>query len=256
MKKRSIRSALSTGFKTLALAALFLAPFAAQEAQAGMTLWNQTNVQFLWGGQFKNPYAHTEGTQSTITVEHANAWKYGDNFLFFDVTDSEKDKTGIYGEISPRLSLGKITGRDLSAPFVKDVLLASTVEVGQGFRNYLYGVGLSLNLPKFNFADLNVYVRNDPKQPGSTYQVTPCWQLPFTVGKADMIFEGFTDIAGSEGNLGFNIDAQPRLLLDLGKFWDAPGSVYFGTEVIYWHNKYGVKGVNEFAPQAMVKFVM
>ncbi|MBU5611641.1 outer membrane protein OmpK [Geomonas azotofigens] len=256
MKKRSIRSALSTGFKALALAALLLAPFAAQEAQAGMTLWNETNIQTLWGGQFKNPFTGTKGTQSTITIEHANAWKYGDNFLFFDVTDAEKDKTGIYGELSPRLSLGKITGRDLSAPFVKDVLLAGTVEVGQGFRNYLYGVGLSLNLPKFNFADLNVYVRNDPKQPGSTYQVTPCWQLPFTVGKANMIFEGFTDIAGSEGNLAFNIDAQPRLLLDLGKFWDAPGSVFVGTEVIYWHNKFGVSGVNEFAPQAMLKFVM
>ncbi|QXE90222.1 DUF5020 domain-containing protein [Geomonas subterranea] len=253
MKKRSIRSVLSTGFKTLALTALFLAPCAAQEAQAGMTLWNQTNLQYLWGGKFK---LQENSTQSTITIEHANGWKYGDNFLFFDVTNPDRENAAIYGELSPRLSLGKITGRDLSAPLVKDVLLAGTLEVGQGFRNYLYGVGLSLNLPKFNFADLNVYVRNDPKQAGSTYQVTPCWQLPFTVGKADMIFEGFTDIAGSEGDLSFNIDAQPRLLMDLGKFWDAPGSVFVGTEVIYWHNKYGVKGVNEFAPQAMIKFVM
>lgn len=254
--KRSIRSALSTGFTALALAALTLAPFAATEAHAGATLWNETNIQVLWGGQFKDPFANTQRTQSTMTVEHANAWKYGDTFLFFDVTDSEKDDTAIYGELSPRLSLGKISGRDLSAPLVKDVLVAGTVEMGQGFRHYLYGMGLSLNLPGFNFADLNVYVRNDPKESGSTYQVTPCWQLPFTVGKADMIFEGFTDIAGGEGDLSFNIDAQPRLLLDLGKFWDAPKSVYVGTEFIYWHNKFGVKGVNEYAPQAMVKFVM
>lgn len=254
--KRSIRSALSTGFKALALAALTLAPFAATEAHAGATLWNETNIQYLWGGQFKNPFTGTQDTQSTITVEHANAWKYGDTFLFFDVTDTEKANTGIYGELSPRLSIGKITGHDLSAPLVKDVLVAGTLEMGQGFRNYLYGVGFSLNLPKFNFADLNVYVRNDPKQSGSTYQVTPCWQLPFSVGKADLLFEGFTDIAGGEGNLVFNIDAQPRLLLDLGKFWDAPKSIYLGTEFIYWHNKFGVSGVNEYAPQAMVKVVM
>ena len=82
--------------------------------------------------------------------------------------------------------------------------------------------------------------------PATSGQSTPTGTVTFL----------FTDIAGSEGNLAFNIDAQPRLLIDLGKFWDAPNSVYFGTEVIYWHNKYGVKGVNEFAPQAMIKFVM
>lgn len=251
--KRSIRSALSTGIKALALASLLLAPFAASEAQAGATLWNETNIQYLWGGKFKLP---DNSSQSTITIEHANAWKYGDNFLFFDVTNPTDENTSIYGELSPRLSIGKITGLDLSAPFVKDVLVAGTLEVGQGFHNYLYGVGFSLNLPGFNFADLNVYLRNDPNRDGTTYQVTPCWQFPFTVGKAGMIFEGFTDIAGGEGNSAFNIDAQPRLLLDLGKFWDAPNSVYVGTEIMYWHNKYGVKGVNEFAPQAMVKVVM
>jgi len=118
------------------------------------------------------------------------------------------------------------------------------------------GLGFSLNLPKFNFADLNVYVRNDTNQSGVTYQITPVWQVPFSVGKADFVFEGFSDIAGPEGDLSFNIDFQPRLLLDLGKVWDKPGNLYFGTELMIWHNKFGFKGVNEFAPQAMLKWVL
>jgi len=271
--KRFTRRTLSKSLKAVILAAFLLAPLAlVNQAHAGAALWQETNFQYLWGANFRNldfsqtPVGSTrDSSRSTITVEHADAWKYGDNFLFFDITNPEvtrknSPKTSIYGEISPRLSIGKITGLDLSAPFVKDVLLAGTLEIdgggGGGFHNYLYGMGLSLNLPKFNFADFNVYVRNDTQQSGVTYQITPCWQLPFAVGKANFVFEGFSDIAGPEGDLSFNIDFQPRLLLDLGKLWDKPGNLFVGTELMIWHNKYGFKGVDEFAPQAMVKWVL
>jgi nucleoside-specific outer membrane channel protein Tsx len=264
MMKRFTRSALSRSLNALILAALLLSPLAAAtEARAGAAVWQETNFQYIWGGNFQSldPAHPKDNNRSTITVEHADAWKYGDNFFFFDITNPEINRTGsrtsIYGEISPRLSFGKITGTDLSAPFLKDVLAAGTLELsGQGFHNYLYGIGFSLNLPKFNFADLNVYVRNDTAQHGVTYQITPCWQVPFSVGPASFVFEGFTDIAGSEGNLAFNIDAQPRLLLDVGKFWGSAGNLFLGTEFMYWHNKFGIKGVDEYAPQAMVKWVL
>jgi nucleoside-specific outer membrane channel protein Tsx len=225
------------------------------DASAGSAAWQSTNFQYLYGSGFKLGAKE----RSTITVEHANAWKYGDNFFFLDATDPETNRSGsstaLYAELSPRFSLSKITNSNLSFPLVKDVLVATTLEMGQGFHNYLYGVGLSLDLPKFAFADLNMYVRNDPKQYGVTYQITPCWALPFTIGPAKMLFEGFVDIAGAEGSSEFNIDAQPRLLLDVGNFWGAPDSLFAGTEVIYWHNKFGVKDVKETAPQAMVKWV-
>jgi nucleoside-specific outer membrane channel protein Tsx len=282
MMKRFTRSTLARTVKTLILAALLAAPVAVvNDAHAGAAVWQSTNFQYIWGAGFRNPTFGANGpvqdvnghvastkdsNRSTITVEHADAWKYGDNFFFFDITNGEftrrgtDKKTSIYGELSPRLSLGKISGQDLSYLFVKDLLLAGTLEVdggaGGGFHNYLYGLGFSLNLPKFNFADLNVYVRNDTNQSGVTYQITPVWQVPFTVGKADFVFEGFSDIAGPEGDLSFNIDFQPRLLLDLGKVWDKPGNLYFGTELMIWHNKFGFKGVNEFAPQAMLKWVL
>lgn len=257
--QRFIRSTL---FRSLTLAALVVAPLAcANPAHAGSAIWQETNLQYLWGGNFKSLETKTskDNSRSTVTLEHADAWKYGDNFFFFDVTNPEINrngpKTSIYGELSPRLSLGKITGMDLSAPFVKDVLLAGTLELGDGFHNYLYGLGFSLNLPGFNFADLNVYVRNSASK-GATYQVTPVWQYPFSVGKASLIFEGFVDVAGEEGDTAFNIDAQPRLLLDLGKCWGSAGNLFVGTEFMYWHNKFGIEGVDEYAPQVMVKWVL
>lgn len=261
--KRFLRSTLSRSINALILAAFLLAPLAtASKAHAGAAVWQETDLEYLWGTNYKTlkTKTSTDSSRSTITFEHADAWKYGDNFFFFDVTNPEVGRAGsptsFYGEFSPRLSIGKITGKDLSAPFVKDVLLAGTLEMGEGFHNYLYGVGLSLNLPKFNFADLNVYVRNDLNQPGVTWQVTPCWQLPFSIGNASMIFEGFSDIAGAQGSSAFNVDAQPRLLIDLGKFWGSAGNIFVGTEFMYWHNKFGVKGVDEYAPQAMVKWVL
>jgi len=282
MMKRFTRSMLSRSLSVLIAAASLLLPLAsATPAHAGAAVWQSTNFQYIWGSGYRNPTfgqngleqdanGHAASTKdsnrSTLTIEHADAWAYGDNFLFFDITNAEatrkgtNSKTSIYGEISPRLSLGKISGQDLSFSVVKDVLLAGTLEVdgggANGFHNYLYGLGFSLNLPKFNFADLNVYVRNDTNQSGVTYQITPVWQVPFTVGKADFVFEGFADIAGAEGDLSFNIDFQPRLLLDLGKVWDKPGNLYLGTEFMIWHNKFGFKGVNEFVPQAMLKWVL
>ena len=247
---------LSGTAKALLLAVTLIFPLGvAAPALAGSATWQSSNIQYLYGSGYElDPHTH-----SVITVEHADGWKYGDNFFFLDVINGEQQtddhNTSLYSEFSPRLSLGKISGKDLSFGPVKDVLLAGTLEMGQGFHNYLYGLGVDLAIPKFAFFQLNAYVRDNPSQSGVTYQFTPCWALPFNAGPVKMLFEGFADIAGSEGDLAFNIDTQPRLLVDLGNFWGAPDSVYAGTEVQIWHNKYGVSGVNEFVPQAMVKWV-
>ena len=42
--------------------------------------WQSNSLTYLWGKNFKvNP-----STQQTLTFEHADGWKYGDNFLFVD----------------------------------------------------------------------------------------------------------------------------------------------------------------------------
>ncbi len=49
--------------------------------------------------------------------------------------------TCYYGELSPRLSLGKIYGKEMRLGITKGVLVTSTAEIGSGFHNYLYGPG-------------------------------------------------------------------------------------------------------------------
>ena len=45
-----------------------------------MLQWQNNNLTYLWGKNFKvNP-----PTQQTVTFEHADGWKYGDNFIFVD----------------------------------------------------------------------------------------------------------------------------------------------------------------------------
>ncbi|WP_020674880.1 DUF5020 family protein [Geopsychrobacter electrodiphilus] len=242
-------------FTTVLMLTTLLMVCGTTSAFAGSAQWQTSNVELLLGSGYKLG----DDTRTTLTFEHANGWKYGDNFFFLDVVNPMRDgvhsTNDLYAEFSPRLSLSKISGKKIAFGFVKDVLLASTLEMGEYSHNYLYGVGFSLDLPKFAYADINIYVRNNPNQDGQTYQITPVWALPFTVGSAKMLFEGFADIAGSEGNTKFNIDCQPRLLLDVGNFWQAPDSLWVGVEYMYWHNKFGVDGANESLPQAMVKWV-
>jgi len=244
----------------LILVAILLLPLSfATSALAGAATWQSSNIQYLYGSNFELG----DSARSTLTFEHANGWKYGDNFFFVDVlnpvTDGNNTQTELYAEFSPRLSLSSLTGKKLSFPLVKDVLLAGTLEMGKtdfgGFRNYLYGVGFSLDLPKFAFADLNLLVRDNPKQEGLTAQATIDWMLPFNMSSAKLVFEGFADLAGAEGDTVLNLDIQPRLLLDLGNFWNTPGNLFAGMEYIYWHNKFGIDGVEENVAQAMVKVV-
>jgi nucleoside-specific outer membrane channel protein Tsx len=37
-----------------------------------------------------------------------------------------------------------MTGADLSMGIIKDVLISTTLEVGEGFHNYLYGLAVDL----------------------------------------------------------------------------------------------------------------
>ncbi len=223
--------------------------------------WSTTNVQLLHG----DGYELGDNSMAIMTVEHANGWKYGDNFFFLDVSNPDAEGTGYYAEFSPRLSLGKISGKDMSVGIVKDILLAGTQEMGGGLRAQLFGVGLALSLPRFAFADINLYYRKSERDwlavqsdPGA--QVTIDWLLPFELGGQKIAFEGFADYAWSEKGgsapKADNLIAGPRLLIDAGNWFGAPGTLQVGVEYQVWRNKYGVRDVDEDIPQLMIKWTM
>lgn len=222
--------------------------------------WSSSNVQILQGNDFQL------GTKNRtiLTYENSLGWKYGDSFIFVDVTEPTTEGTAYYSEWSPRLSLSKITGKKLSYGIVKDVMIATTLEMGNGTRGKLVGVGLPLKLPNFAFANLNIYARQSERDFADTQtnmggQVTATWKRPFAVGSTKWSFEGFVDYAwGEKGGTNpkeNSIVAAPRLLLDVGSVTGSkPGVLEVGIEQQIWRNKFGVKNVDEDVTQAMVKW--
>jgi nucleoside-specific outer membrane channel protein Tsx len=252
-------------FRTpLLAAAALLGLSAVSTAQAGGTaIWSTTNVEYLYGTNY-NPIFGSSDTRSVVTIEHADGWKYGDNFFFVDITNADRQddtdtEASYYGELSPRLSFGKMLGKDLSYGIIQDVLITTTLEMPQSpvEQTYLYGLAVDLKLPKFAFFQTNFYVRDNQAAGIDTgYQVTLAWLLPFNVGKAGFAFEGFFDYAFGEDPLEDNIITAPRLLLDVGSLFGKPGCVQAGVEYQIWRNQYGIKDEDEDVAQAMVKWIL
>ncbi len=234
--------------------------------------FSTTNVQYLYGTNYADglddglaaPIDKEE--RAVLTIENALRWRYGDVFFFVDIEEPDSEGTKFHAELQPRFSLGQIiSGRPWQAGIVKDVFVATQIESGNGLRVYLYGAGLSLDIPYFSFFNLNMYARETRRDfvaedTDTGGQITIAWKLPFTISSMDLVFEGFADYTFSENGGSnpreANLLAAPRLLLDIGNFWDKPGVIQAGIEYQIWRNKFGINGVDEDVVQAMIKWII
>ena len=239
----------------MALLLLACSPAAAAQPLAQSQGFNAFNLQLLRGAGYE--FGREKAT--ITTGEWANAWRYGDNFAFVDVTGPGSGNSVTYAEWTPRLSLSGLSGRNFSVGPIQDLFLAASVEFGEDFTNVLPGVGISLAVPGFNFVQVNGYLRDIHELQGSTMQMTLAWNATFVTGRAHWEFGGFLDWSGAEGRAASglyshtNLLMQPQLMLDIGRFFDSPDRLYAGIEWQYWHNKFGVRGITESAPQLGVK---
>ncbi len=183
---------------------------------------------------------------SAFTLENANSWIGGDFYGFVDVRkqhDHPTNRNSWYGELSPRFSLVKISGLELSEGVVKDLLIASTWERGEdGNESYLLGAGLSLDIPGFRFFKASVYARKD-KSKGAGFddmQLTFAWRYPFEIGKYRLVNNGISDFVFGWGPRARNLHVVPQLLIDAGHLYGKPGKYYLGLEIDYWKNQFGV----------------
>jgi len=232
---------------------------AAAPAMSGDLLqWQSNSLTYLYGKNF----AVNPENQQTFTYEHADGWKYGDNFVFLDYIsyngkkDGSLGNTSTYGEISPRLSLGKIFDQTFQLGPITDVLLATTYEFGEGdVESYLIGPGFDLKIPGFDYFQLNFYKRyNDGHRAGyGAWQITPVWSYTIPVGKSDILIDGFMDWvvdnkqSNSKGDYHSNLHFNPQIKYDLGKALNLPDrQLYVGVEYDYWSNKYGINDTRSF----------
>lgn len=222
--------------------------------------WSSTNLQLLYGEGFRLG----DSRRATATLEHADGWRYGDNFLFVDLSQhlgSGGVKIEAYGEWYGRLSFKKMFGLEPRLPGLGDISLAFGFNAGSRpksnpFRAYLAGVGLDFTVPGFDYLHLDIFAYQAEAISGAGMQVTPVWSIPFSVGDLRFKFRGFLDYAtpGSNANGHWHLLTQPQLLLDLGALQGRQDSFWIGLEWWLWLNKFGVAGVNESAPQAVLEY--
>ncbi|MDG9884867.1 hypothetical protein N7650_18685 [Pseudomonas sp. GD04058] len=242
------------------------------QALAGdLLLWQDNSLTYLNGIDFKvDP-----PKQQTVTFEHASGWSFGDLFFFVDgikynteATNGAGDGHSFYGEFSPRLSFGKITGTDLSFGLIKDVLLSATYEFGEDdVDTYLIGPAVDLNIPGFDYFQLNTYLRTpDGKRDGKgVWQITPVWSYTVPVGNSNVVIDGFIDwVVDNDKSYHANFHFNPQIKYDLAKAMGWGEKFYVGVEYDYWSDKYGIShdsylgkevlgGTNQSAISLLVK---
>lgn len=241
------------------LALLATAPSAFSE---DFIQWTDTSITGLYGHNYK---LASSDEQSTVTLESAGGWKYGDwfwfeDFIHFNDSNTDEDNSN-YGEFSPRLSANKIFGTDLSVGPITDWSAAFTYEHGKGdVETYLYGIGTDIDVPYFTYFQLNAYRRDAENNRTGGWQLTPTWRMDIPVGSSKIVFDGFIDwIFESDHDRGYdeNFHFNPQIKYDLGQFM--MGEKYHdhlmvGIEYDYWNNKYGVKGTDQNTYSVIVKY--
>lgn len=219
--------------------------------------WTSSNIQALYGSDFE----FGDRDRTTFTVEHANGWQYGQNFFFVDVADRNDIGLEVYAEVYSYLSLNKISGNNFSLGPIKDISFMAGINISNKpeydhFKAYLAGLSFDLSNQYFDYLQLDVTAyKSDDVRHKYGLQITPVWSYPFEIASAKFKFRGFTDFrtANTNNSGNFHILAQPQVLLDIGDLTGVKSdTVFVGTEFSYWHNKFGVKDIEESVVQAMV----
>ena len=208
-----------------------------------VVLFSQTVVEGLAAREYKIE----PGKQSLVTLQNASGFQAGrlglTTFMFGDF-----DQASRYIEGNVRVSGSKLTGKKLAAGPVADVVGSYTVEVPKGIpTRHQYGAGVNLNVPGFPLLTADAFVRDDRAQKGATWHTTLVWA---TKEWKRVSSEGFIDLLGREGQSAGTVVSQPRVLATLWK--SAHAMLRGGVEVDIRRNKFGIEGVNEVVPQAVV----
>ena len=187
-------------------------------------------------------------------LENSSRWIGGDFYGwvdFSDLPDHPNNQHTWYGELSPRFSLSKIAGMDFDGGLVKDVLIATTWERGEGGNeSFLAGAGVSLDVPGFSFFKTNLYARKDISR-GAGFddmQLTFAWKYPFSIGESQWFTSIIGDYVFGWGPRARNFHVIPQVNMDIGKRSGIPNRFFLGLKLDYWSNQFGVKNTNTWTP--------
>lgn len=223
-------------------------------SQASPIVWQDFSLSALYGENYE---LGTED-RTTVTAEYAAKLKYADVFFFLDEQWDGDGNDSTYFELSPRLSLGEVAGKDLSFGPVKDVLISTTWEHNAGnddnfeFNNFLYGIGFALDIPYTQYANINFYkVENDTTK--DDYQMTITYAIPFKLGSEEFLADAFLDWSTAESDHKSELNWTSQYKWNVGKHISPKTKLYVGVEHSLWNNKFGTN-VRQNDVSALVKY--
>lgn len=214
--------------------------------------WSDASLSYLKGDK----YEVGDNKRQVVTFEHASGHDWGDTFFFMDHLMSENGARDTYYELSPRLSMNYLTNGKIAPKggLVKDVYLAGTMEGSTKATNYLGGVGVSLDVPKFKYFNVNLYRANNGGGKDNDNQLTVTYAVPFQLGSADFLYDGFVDVSSKADDHAAETNFTSQLKWDMGKqLFHTKKPIYVGLEYAHWKNKFGIDGIDEKNPSLLIK---
>ncbi|MDO6428346.1 outer membrane protein OmpK [Thalassotalea sp. 1_MG-2023] len=230
---------LFTFMRNLTKASVLFAMFASVQASAE-TLWSDYSVTLLKG----NHYEVGDNDRTVFTFEHAAGYSWGDSFLFVDRLHSNNGDRETYIEISPRFQLSSYQNT-----LFENIYLATTAEAGDGFTNYLVGLGTNIKLANFLYFKTNVYYKNNDFG-DNNIQSTISWAVPI----GPLMYDGFLDYMTATDNANAQMNFTSQLKYDLAPALNLKSKFYVGIEYVHWDNKFGIKGVDERNVNLLLKY--
>ncbi len=204
-------------------------------------LWQDLNVSYLSG----HDYRVGDSNRQVITLEHAASTSWGDSFMFLDHLRSQDGTRSNYSEWSPRLSLCKMELYCIKSAWIKDILLASTLEMSSVSTDVLLGMGADFNINGFKFLQVNVYRRNNDKVTDN-WQITTAWSRPFKFGNQSLTYDGFIDWYNTTNDRRSSMNWTSQLKWLASDWLGLSTQLYFGIEYVYWRNKFGIADSPDF----------
>jgi len=220
-------------------------------AFSSLLSFESTNLQLLYSNNFKGNafiYDTVDAEKTTLTFEHFRTFEYGDFFMFIDAMEGEKfngAKSSLYSEFAPRLSLSKLTNRDLTLGIFRDIYLATQYNIGEDYSAYLWGVGTDIALSGLKFLNLNLYHKSENIFAKDTFQITAAYE---TQSYFNMHLNGFIDITQRDFN------THNQLLYDVATHLGIKEKFFAGAEWIFYEFKEGGREYRTSVLQAMVKY--
>ncbi len=237
--------------------------------------WSMTEIHYQHGRLHAPSFSALGSGRAVtdiVTLQHADGWKYGDNFFFMDIiNDNRRDRfndSDFYGELYLDLSLSKISGTNIGYGWLKDVGVLMGFNGGANSKifKFLPGMRLAWKIPGFTFlnTDFTAYIDHSAGLAGGgSPSQTDSWMVdvngayPLTIlGQKFEIIGHMEYIDGRQNELGKDVAewflAQPQFRYDLGYgLLGKPNHLYVGTEWQVWIHKAGDKKTYENVPQAL-----